>query len=179
MSTRLSLVQAQIALELAGPWPELAHKIGAKWLANHETPLPRAVWVPPRPGQVRYEPPDFVGQAPQCFGMAVWPVEIHLSAASLEGEAGLEQLAHDVAAVLHRQLSGNYELIGGGFLSEDEGEWSASNHVFVLQVELRFPVVDQLRGQTTEAVEAEEIDLKTQAKNHDGSTEDDVEVSLP
>lgn len=167
--SRLALVQAAIQQALAVAWPEVTHRIGSGWLANHEDPNPRIVWVPPLPGKERFEAPDYVGQVPQAFRTRVMPVELHCSAATFDD---VDQLGHDLSAVLHRLLVGNYELIAAGFASENEAELAQSEHVYVLQVELRFPIVDQLRGQSTELVTVETTQLASKIQLPGGDEDD-------
>lgn len=174
MSIVAVLEAVQADADLAAAWPALSHRIGSEYLANLEDKLPRAVWVPARPGQERFGPPTNIGQTPQAFLDRLTTVEIHLAAESFDDA---EALGHDVASTLCRLLLTVVEIVAGGFLSENEGGWSQGEHVYVLTVAIRLPIVDQLRGQTPTTATVDSAKLSSAFKRLDGSEQNDVPTS--
>lgn len=129
-------------------WSGLTGRTGAKYLANNEDPLPRIVYIPPRPGEESFEAPDFVGQRaghrPRAFRTRVAPVEIHCAAETMEAT---ERLSHDLLSAIHRLTFGAYQALGGGYLSENESGWSQFAEVYVLRVAFRQPILELPMGQ--------------------------------
>lgn len=158
-------------------WTGLASRVGAKYLANNEDPPPRVVYVLPRIGEESFEAPDFIGQRtghrPRAFRTRVSPVEIHLAALTL---ADTERLSHDLASAIHRRTYGNYEILGGGYLSESESAWSQFAQVYVLRVAFRSPVLELPLGQSVAVVTVETVQQKSEIVNPtDGTVAVDVD----
>lgn len=128
-------------------WSTLSTRIGAQWLANNEDAPPRIVFILPRPGEEQFEAPDFIGQRrghrPRAFRTRVAPLEIHCAAATLDQT---ERLAHDLASASHKLLYGSYQLLGGGYLSENESGWSQFTEVYVLRMSIRQPILETPAG---------------------------------
>lgn len=161
-ATLAQICESLGAALVAGPWPALKVKVGAKWLSNLEDPLPRMVFVLPRPGEETFEAPDQVGSRaghrPRAVRTRVAPLEVHCGAVTLEDT---ERLAHDLASEIHRQLYGVYALLGGGYLSENESAWAQYGEVYVLRFSVRQPILETPMGVTPSVATVETVAPKT------------------
>ena len=159
-----------ITAELVKDWPDLNPRTGAKFIANNEDPMPRIVYIPPRPGEETFEAPDYVGQSatrrPKAFRTRVAPCEIHVGAATFDD---IERLAHDLASAIHRLAHGAYVLNGGGYLSENESAWVQYGEVYVLRVAFRQPILELPMGQSQSAIIPTKAQIQTEAEFHDGT----------
>lgn len=148
--SNLSTIAEDISARLRSVygWPDLAVRIGARWLANNEDAPPRLVFILPRPGEESFEAPDFIGQRqghrPRTFRTRISPLEVHCAARTL---ADTERLSHDLASAIHRSLHGAYEILSGGYLSETESAWAQFAEVYVLRFNVRQPILETPAGQ--------------------------------
>jgi len=162
-----------ITAELVKDWPDLNPRTGARFIANNEDPMPRIVYIPPRPGEETFEAPDYVGQSatrrPKAFRTRVAPCEIHVGAATFDD---VERLAHDLSSAVHRLTHGAYALIGGGYLSENESGWAQYGEVYVLRVAFRQPILELPMGQSQNAIIPTKAQIQTEAEFPDGTQVD-------
>ena len=166
-----------ITAELVKDWPDLNPRTGARFIANNEDPMPRIVYIPPRPGEETFEAPDYVGQSatrrPKAFRTRVAPCEIHVGAATFDD---IERLAHDLASAVHRLTHGAYVLIGGGYLSENESGWAQYGEVYVLRVAFRQPILELPMGQSEATVTVTAVAQKSEIEDPaTGAVETDVD----
>lgn len=162
-----------ITAELVKDWPDLSPRTGAKYLANNEDAMPRILYIPPRPGEERFEAPDYVGQSatrrPKAFRTRVAPCEVHVAAATFDD---VERLAHDLASAIHRLTHGAYELIGGGYLSENESGWAQYGEVYVMRVAFRQPILELPMGQSQNTIIPTQAKIQTEAEFPSGTQVD-------
>lgn len=162
-----------ITAEMVKDWPDLNPRTGARYIANNEDPMPRIVYIPPRPGEETFEAPDYVGQSvgrrPKAFRTRVAPCEIHVGAATFDD---IERLAHDLASAIHRLTHGAYVLTGGGYLSENESGWAQYGEVYVMRVAFRQPILELPMGQSQNAIIPTQAKIQTEAEFPDGTQVD-------
>lgn len=157
-------------------WPELSWAFGRRKLAQLDAPEPFIVWAPSEAGD-RFEAvdPAFAERdnpnAPQALQTLVTRLEAHCRGKTFDMT---EALRHDLASLVRQQLPGSAVLVGGGWL--DAGNlMSARSEVYVLLVDLRSPVTDQLVGQPLQGTaEVETVAVASEIQIPGGAVEPDV-----
>lgn len=161
---------------LTEAWPALTWSFGRQKLARLDAAEPFIAWAPSEAGD-RFEAPDPAfsesssPNAPQALATLVTRLEAHCRGRTFEDT---EDLRHDLASIVRRQLPGSGVLVGGGWLDAGNN-LSSRTEVYVLLVDLRSPITDQLRGQAlqgTATVESVEVGSEIQIPG--GSVEPDV-----
>lgn len=157
-------------------WPALTSAFGRQKLAQLSAPEPFIVWVPSEAGD-RFEAPDpaFLESsnpnAPQALATLVTRLEAHCRGRTF---ADTQALRHDLASIVRRQLPGSGVLVGGGWLDAGNNLTSRTE-VYVLLVDLRSPITDQLHGQSAQGVSTVEgVEVESEIQIPGGDVEPDV-----
>ncbi len=175
MSPILSVV-GTLMDALAVAWPGLTWAFGRRELARLDAAEPFVVWVPSEGGD-RFEPVDPAFDeraspaAPQALATLATRLEAHCRGRSFEDT---EALRHDLASVVRQQLPGSGVLVGGGWLDAGNALTSRTE-AYVLLVDLRAPITDQLRGQSLQGfAEVETVAVASEVQIPGGAVEPDV-----
>lgn len=162
--------------KLKETWADLDWAFGRRKLAQLDAPEPFIVWAPSEAGD-RFEPvdPAFAERdspnAPQALQTIVTRLEAHCRGKTFDLT---EALRHDLASIVRQQLPGSAVLVGGGWLDAGN-QMTSRSEVYVLLVDLRAPITDQLQGQSAqETAEVETVAVESEIQIPGGTVEPDV-----
>jgi len=153
-------------------WPDLTWAFGTnRGKVALSSPEPFVAWCPSEAGD-RFGPVDPSEDEPHALRTITTRLEAHVRGGTFETT---EALRHDLASIVFQQLSNDSgELVGGGWLDAGNALTSRTE-VYILLVDLKAPITEQLHGQDpTTTVVVETVDVASEIDIPGGSVEPDV-----